>query len=714
VRTGTMACLAEATSDDSSNKNNSSSSPEKEKVIPRRNLTQAFDALCIEEELEKATDSSAALLSPCCVTSGKTGDVLISPTGVIDATVFSPEQVMIEETHADSSILAFDLHPELKLELSKALVNRVSFYGIVHDINKEATAMMSNDTLTACHSNDGEDSHPLVLAALDGVTTSEAATTETAVFDSYTEDSAMIDEEAWLLRTVAVSDATEPRLEDAACPATFLQAIGEKEYENSVSSLSKNSRTQLWKPSRSWWEAKSGKNPWIEPVSHNKRWRYLWPLIHYHKFLAKCIKKLKRNGVDVKQSISPVAVFLREEVCAVSDHLATVSLFDSDEWMKCLPHFKGWMDTSRSSEKKLREQVSLLKLRAPHEPSDVDSTLLRSQINEQFLQAMAKARSEMCEDVHVPQSKKKSGTPGHPPRPASQSSPSVPKQVTGLRRTRYQPPVYTPHHASHHWHSAWEQPQQTLDNSSVHSGLSVDSYPHYGPEYAIYHPHPGMQPYYHQPCSTETLYASGYNTQMYGGWMDPNAYPMQPYDSQSTHAPPSPAVSQQPDSDCPHVPCAAPPMPAPIYQSPAKYDPNNMMPVSPYWSHLDQATISMGLATPAAIPSTPQRKAKAALNDDESKESYVANAQPLLLRNQYYHGYGPQYDSPYGPMSPATQFLMSPQANFYNYGYGTPPSRPSPTAPPSHPVSVAISPKTMGRESPSTIDTTTESETTRA
>lgn len=33
------------------------------------------------------------------------------------------------------------------------------------------------------------------------------------------------------------------------------------------------SRTQLWKPSRSWWEAKSGKNPWIEPNSHNKRWR---------------------------------------------------------------------------------------------------------------------------------------------------------------------------------------------------------------------------------------------------------------------------------------------------------------------------------------------------------------------------------------------------------------------------------------------------------
>ena len=70
-------------------------------------------------------------------------------------------------------------------------------------------------------------------------------------------------------------------------------------------------------------------------------YRYLWPLIHYHKFLAKCIKKLKRNGVDVKMSVSPVAAFLREEVCAVSDHLAAVSLFDSEEWMSCLQYFSG-------------------------------------------------------------------------------------------------------------------------------------------------------------------------------------------------------------------------------------------------------------------------------------------------------------------------------------------------------------------------------------
>lgn len=67
---------------------------------------------------------------------------------------------------------------------------------------------------------------------------------------------------------------------------------------------------------------------------HFRQLRYLWPLIHYHKFLAKCIKKLKRNHVDVKKSYSPVAAFLREEVCAVSDHLAAASKFTSEEWME--------------------------------------------------------------------------------------------------------------------------------------------------------------------------------------------------------------------------------------------------------------------------------------------------------------------------------------------------------------------------------------------
>jgi hypothetical protein len=91
-----------------------------------------------------------------------------------------------------------------------------------------------------------------------------------------------------------------------------------------------------------------------------------------------------------------VSVFLREEVCAISDHLAYISLFDSDQWMQCLEHFSGWTDTHPAAEENIRGLVSQLKLRPLSEPGDVDSPLLRSQIDEQYLRAMASARAQMA------------------------------------------------------------------------------------------------------------------------------------------------------------------------------------------------------------------------------------------------------------------------------------------------------------------------------
>ena len=131
-------------------------------------------------------------------------------------------------------------------------------------------------------------------------------------------------------------------------------------------------------------------------------------MIHYHKFLAKCIKKLKRNGVDVKQSVSPVAAFLREEVCAVSDHLASVSLFDSDKWMDCLQHFLGWTDASPEGECILRELISRIELRPLAEHGDIDSPLLRSQIDEKYLRAMAAQRAQL--DAASEEAEQKNGS----------------------------------------------------------------------------------------------------------------------------------------------------------------------------------------------------------------------------------------------------------------------------------------------------------------
>ena len=86
--------------------------------------------------------------------------------------------------------------------------------------------------------------------------------------------------------------------------------------------------------------------------------------------------------------------------------------------------------------------------------------------------------------------------------------------------------------------------------------------------------------------------------------------------------------------------------------TPFKYNPNHQVPMSPYWGHLDHATLAMmGLASPQgqAAPQTPARRkspAKVGFDPQEKDEAsgIVMNAQPLILRQQYY-SYGVSYPS---------------------------------------------------------------------
>lgn len=290
---------------------------------PRRNLTQAFEALCVEEGTDSSSSSAdggesstasddleqkTSILSPPNTKSGESESV--SPTGVAD---FSSEGMNCQKAQqqpatestipednlrnaststkpaASSQLPHLEMHPDLKRELSQALVNRVSFYGIIHDINKEAASMAAADPLMsppAANSNGNKsgsmqqvsiekDEHSILVQNVTGVAPNTVASDATTV--------AIIDEEQWLLSTIATRSAAQeknpaqnsnPHTATAECPPTFLQAMGEKEYENQMNTNNlSSSRTQLWKPSRSWWEAKSGKNPWMEPACHNKRWR---------------------------------------------------------------------------------------------------------------------------------------------------------------------------------------------------------------------------------------------------------------------------------------------------------------------------------------------------------------------------------------------------------------------------------------------------------
>ena len=127
--------------------------------------------------------------------------------------------------------------------------------------------------------------------------------------------------------------------------------------------------------------------------------RYLWPLIHYHKFIAKCIKKLKRNSIDVKNCTSNVSLFLRQEVCHVSDHLAFMSKYDSEEWTSALSHFDGWADPT--VEHTLRTLVASQRLAGVAETADVQSSLLRSHIDDRILKAMQSAKEEAGRDAYA-------------------------------------------------------------------------------------------------------------------------------------------------------------------------------------------------------------------------------------------------------------------------------------------------------------------------
>lgn len=360
--------------------------------------------------------------------------------------------------------------------------------------------------------------------------------------------------------------------------------------------------------------------------------RYLWPMIHYHKFLAKCIKKLKRHGVDVKHCVTPVCVFLRDEVCAVSDHLASVSLFSSEEWMDCLEHFSGWAVMTDEAEIAYRKFVAQLPLRSIDEPGDVNSPLLRSQIDENFLRTMIAQREQLREsNVSTTQPSSVASTDAQA-EPSGQHHKSarnsaVPRHIQSHRRPRF----------LGFWNGAcWEHapppPGAFGDNSSVQSGLSMDSmHPSSGDPCVV-----PVQPYtYMQPTCI------GYEACMY------DASLMYGYPFVAPVEVPMIEGYYPPPGFYGHPMMAADPNMATHMGHDDMY--NN----AHYWSHLDQGTMSMGVATPSkANPTTPRRK-----NDDKNG-TYVAP----YSRQHYYNPYIYAAPESCGPLSPATQFMMSSQS----------------------------------------------------
>eukprot|EP00984_Skeletonema_dohrnii_P020284 scaffold9834_cov131-Skeletonema_dohrnii-CCMP3373.AAC.7 len=641
-------------------------------VNPMRNLSDAFELLVSSEDdttkkqqrpKQSVQDTFTASSSTCDVTfednmkSAKTTSTSItstkpSPTSVLGFdTVDSsspPATKKGEALQLDNGITVlrmslprFQLHEDLCGEMHQGLIDRVSFYSIVRDINKEAADAAMSDPKghlyndEALHQGGGASNnvnakdgkvhaHPIRSKESENILVLACTNGEESMKPSM--GAALLDEEWWLLSAMASRSPEEVALNHAsALPSTFSEALGEKDSTTGDSNTS-SSKTQLWKPGRSWWEAKSGKNPWVEPVVHNNRWRYLWPLIHYHKFLAKSIRKLRRNGIDVKTSTSSVSLFLRQEVCNVSDHLAFMSKYDSEQWTSALRCFDGWTDHTHDVEESVRKLVLQHKLQDISEMSDLESSLLRSQVSDAMLRAIKSEKEKLSQDAYS--QKEAPATKRHPNNDAKNGNwkrPPVhsktPNKMTAVNRgARWKNAGYNAPYAHHGMHGHGQ---------------------HFHPPHPYAHPSYGHYHYHHHQYSGYDHYPPHHNL----GYAPPQ-YPVDQYGQQQYYQnyPIDGGYADTSFDGSAHLSEESAPSAYPD-ETPTRYagnDAGQYPPPSPYWNHLNLSQLP-GLCSPGC-----QLSPASSFHARHSETELVGKAKSLIM-------------FPKQTNSPASRFNMSPQ-----------------------------------------------------
>lgn len=83
----------------------------------------------------------------------------------------------------------------------------------------------------------------------------------------------------------------------------------------------------------------------------------------------------------------------------MSDHLAFVSKYDSEQWTSALNGFDGWTDHTRDVEESVRKLVLQQKLQGINEMSDLESSLLRSQVSDAILRAIKSEKEKLSQDA---------------------------------------------------------------------------------------------------------------------------------------------------------------------------------------------------------------------------------------------------------------------------------------------------------------------------
>ena len=405
--------------------------------------------------------------------------------------------------------------------------------------------------------------------------------------------------------------------------------------------------------------------------------RYLWPLIHYHKFLAKSIRKLRRNDIDVKTSTSSVSLFLRQEVCNVSDHLAFVSKYDSEEWTNALRCFAGWTDHTPDVDESIRNLVLQHKLQGINEMTDLESSLLRSQISDAILRAMKSEKEKDAKDAYsqreAPAAKR------HPNNDAKKGNVSTaehcgfvmyssvflahtvpPPLLCACQRQWKRPPVHkkTPNkmtaaaNKGARWKSAGYNAPYA--HQGMHGQQFLPQHPYAPPSYGHYN-------YHHHQYNGYDHYSSHHNM----GYAGAQQYPIDQYYGQQQYYQNYPMDGSFTDSSfdgSAHVSEASAPLTYPDL-TPTRYSgndvhgqypppPPNPPPASPYWNHLNLSQLP-GLCSPSC-QSSPALSFN--VHSQTKKSAIDGKAKPLIM-------------FPKQTNSPASRFNMSPQEGEYNSYY---------------------------------------------
>jgi hypothetical protein len=394
--------------------------------------------------------------------------------------------------------------------------------------------------------------------------------------------------------------------------------------------------------------------------------------------------------------------------------------------MDCLENFDGWADFH--DEEKLRKIIRGLKLRPLDEPGDVDSPLLRSQIDEQFLRAMISARENR--DI-TPQSdatnvsnklkadsKLSSGLPLHPKvsaiilsnirrfiksnllhqknakvttRAAKQQSHSMyasQRAMTNKSQSSFGDGSRSSHGAScgyptgRYWGNGWTPNFAVCDESnSVHSTLSGDTqacgYPpaHYDPYLYGFYSVPYYPPHYQEQFVSH-YYHGGYVT----GY---NMCINQEHSIKSIPAPNNSHHAQGGSPVPPRTPSKASPDLLEQNELSAQYVDSCTNYGSTYWGHMEnqmrQTLANAGIITPhkCAPASPPDREPRCEVENvtpkreqDRESQQVEMNAKPLLLNHSgFYNPYNFTCNHESVPPSPATQFMMPPQADARSAAY---------------------------------------------